>query len=115
MVTALLLRESPERMREQFRLVRDLHLNTLRLEGKLETEEFFDLADEQSVLVMAGWCCCDHWEHWKDWTADDLTITTESLRTQMLRLRSHASLLAWLYGSDGPPPANEENAHLVME
>ena len=17
---------------------------------------------------MLGWCCCDHWEHWKDWT-----------------------------------------------
>ncbi len=111
----MLLRESPERLREQFKLVRDLHLNTIRLEGKLETEEFFDLADEQGVLVMAGWCCCDHWEHWKDWTADDLTIAADSLRTQMLRLRSHASLLVWLNGSDGPPPANVENAYLAVE
>jgi exo-1,4-beta-D-glucosaminidase len=111
----MLLRESPERMREQFKLVRDLHLNTIRLEGKLETEEFFELADEQGVLVMAGWCCCDHWEHWKDWTEADLTIATDSLRTQMLRLRSHASLLVWLNGSDGPPPENVESAYLAVE
>jgi exo-1,4-beta-D-glucosaminidase len=111
----MLLRESPERMREQFKLVRDLHLNTIRLEGKLETEQFFDLADEQGVLVMAGWCCCDHWEHWKDWTDDDLTIATDSLRGQMLRLRSHASLLVWLNGSDGPPPDRVENAYLAVE
>ncbi len=111
----MLLRESPERMRQQFQLVRDLHLNTLRLEGKLETEQFFDLADEQGVLVMAGWCCCDHWEHWKDWTPADLTIATASLRAQLLRLRSHASMLVWLNGSDGPPPANVENAYLQVE
>ncbi len=111
----MLLRESPERMREQFKLVRDLHLNTLRLEGKLETEEFFNLADTQGVLVMAGWCCCDHWEHWKDWTGDDLTIASDSLRAQMLRLRSHASLLVWLNGSDGPPPDRVENAYLQVE
>lgn len=111
----MLLREAPERMREQFKLVRDLHLNTIRLEGKLETEQFFDLADEQGVLVMAGWCCCDHWEHWKDWTDDDLAIASESLRAQLLRLRSHASLLVWLNGSDGPPPEKVENAYLGVE
>ena len=53
---------------QQFRLVEDMHLNTIRLEGKLETEDFFRLADEQGILVMLGWCCCDHWEHWKKWT-----------------------------------------------
>ena len=111
----MLLRESPEHMRMQFAMVRDLHLNTLRLEGKLETDQFFDLADEQGVLVMAGWCCCDHWEHWKDWTPSDLTIATSSLRAQMLRLRAHASMLVWLNGSDGPPPINVENAYLAVE
>ena len=96
-------------------LVRDMNLNTIRLEGKLETEEFFRLADEQGILVMLGWCCCDHWEHWKDWTADDLAIASASLRAQMLRLRQHASLLVWLNGSDNPPPANVERAYLAIE
>ena len=111
----MLLRPDDNRLRDQFRLVRDLNLNTIRLEGKLETDEFFHLADQQGILVMAGWCCCDHWERWKDWTPEDLTIATASLRAQMLRLRHHASLLVWLNGSDNPPPADVERAYLAAE
>jgi len=111
----MLLRTDGKKLREQFHLVREMNLNTIRLEGKLETEDFFHLADEQGILVMLGWCCCDHWEHWKDWTPQDLAIATASLHDQMLRLRSHASLLVWLNGSDGPPPADVENAYLKVE
>ena len=111
----MLLRTDEDRLRDQFRLVEDMNLNTIRLEGKLETEEFFHLADRDGILVMLGWCCCDHWEHWKDWTAEDLTIATASLRSQMLRLRHHASLLVWLNGSDNAPPANVERAYLDVE
>jgi exo-1,4-beta-D-glucosaminidase len=111
----MLLRTDANRLRDQFRLVRDLGLNTIRLEGKLDTEEFFRQADENGVLVLLGWCCCDHWEHWRDWTSDDLEIAKASLRSQMLRLRQHASLLVWLNGSDNPPPANVESAYLKIE
>jgi exo-1,4-beta-D-glucosaminidase len=111
----MLLRSDENRLRDQFRLVSDMNLNTIRLEGKLETDEFFHLADQQGFLVMLGWCCCDHWEHWKEWTPEDLTIATASLRAQMLRLRSHASLLVWLNGSDNPPTADVESAYLKVE
>jgi exo-1,4-beta-D-glucosaminidase len=111
----MLLRTDEKRLLDQFRLVRDLGLNTIRLEGKLDTEEFFHQADEQGVLVLLGWCCCDHWEHWRDWTPEDLEIAKASLRSQMLRLRQHASLLVWLNGSDNPPPANVERAYLQVE
>ena len=111
----MLLRTDEHRLRDQFGLVEDMNLNTIRLEGKLETEEFFHLADRDGILVMLGWCCCDHWEHWKDWTSDDLTIATASLRSQMLRLRHHASLLVWLNGSDNAPPKNVERAYLDVE
>jgi exo-1,4-beta-D-glucosaminidase len=111
----MLLRTDDKRLRNQFDLVQDMNLNTIRLEGKLETDEFFRLADERGILVMLGWCCCDHWEHWKEWTPQDLTIATASLRSQMLRLRHHASLLVWLNGSDNPPPANVEKAYLQVE
>jgi exo-1,4-beta-D-glucosaminidase len=111
----MLLRTDDHRLRDQIHLVRDMNLNTIRLEGKLETEEFFHLADEQGILVMLGWCCCDHWEHWKDWTAEDLAIASASLRAQMLRLRQHASLLVWLNGSDNPPPPNVERTYLDIE
>jgi exo-1,4-beta-D-glucosaminidase len=111
----MLLRENPTRLEQQFALVRDMHLNTIRLEGKLETEDFFRLADEQGVLIMAGWCCCDQWEQWEKWTPENYSVAAASLRDQMLRIRHHASLLVWLNGSDNPPPANVEQAYLDIE
>jgi exo-1,4-beta-D-glucosaminidase len=111
----MLLRTNAKRLGEQFHMVRDMHLNTIRLEGKLETDDFFRLADQQGILVMAGWCCCDHWERWSTWTSDDVTIATASLRAQMLRLRYHPSLLVWLNGSDNPPPPDVEHAYLNVE
>ena len=111
----MLLREKPEYLEQEFRLVKDMHLNAIRLEGKLETDKFFQLADEQGILVMLGWCCCDQWEHWDKWTAENHSVATASLRSQMLRLRHHASLLVWLNGSDNPPPADVERAYLDVE
>ena len=111
----MLLRFDLNRVKQQFEMVRDMHLNTIRLEGKLEPEEFFHLADEQGILIMAGWSCCDHWEQWKDWTPEDLSIATASLRSQMLRLRSHPSVFVWLNGSDNAPPADVERAYVQVE
>ena len=111
----MLLRTDEKKLHDELRLVREMNLNTIRLEGKLETDEFFRLADEEGILVMAGWCCCDHWENWKDWTSEDLSIATASLRAQLLRLRSHPSLLVWLNGSDNAPPPDVERAYLDVE
>jgi exo-1,4-beta-D-glucosaminidase len=108
----MLLRPDHGRLETDFSYVRDMNLNTIRLEGKLETDDFYDLADERGVLIMAGWCCCDHWEQWKHWQPGDLEIATASLRSQILRMRSHPSLLVWLNGSDGPPPADIETAYI---
>ena len=111
----MMLREDPQRLRDQFRYVQDMGLNTIRLEGKLEPKEFFDLADERGILLIAGWCCCDHWEHWANWKAQDFTIAEQSLRDQIYRLRGHPSLIAWLNGSDNPPPPDVEQTYLRVE
>jgi len=105
----LMLREDPQRLADEFRYVRDMGLNTVRLEGKLENEHFFDMADEQGILIMAGWCCCDYWEQWDKWKDEDYPIAKESLRDQIYRLRSHPSLVMWLNGSDNPPPQKVES------
>ena len=39
----MLLRQDLDRLNTEFRYVRDMNLNTIRLEGKLETDEFYDL------------------------------------------------------------------------
>lgn len=111
----MLLRQDPTYLRDEFKLVRDMHLNTIRLEGKLDTDDFFHLADQQGILVMLGWCCCDQWEHWQNWTPENYSVAAESLRSQMLRLRYHPSLLVWLNGSDNAPPADVESAYLRIE
>jgi exo-1,4-beta-D-glucosaminidase len=108
----MLLRQDLDRLRTQFAYVHDMNLNAIRLEGKMETDDFYSLADEQGVLIMAGWCCCDHWELWKEWKPGDLEIATASLRSQILRMRSHPSMLVWLNGSDGPPPPDVETAYV---
>src|SRR5262249_14039082 len=102
---------SPRALATHFEYIRDLHLNTVRLEAQLGNDAFFDLADEKGLLVLAGWCCCDMWEKWDEWPAGTLDVATESLRTQMLRLRGHPSLMGWLTGSDGPPPEAVERAY----
>jgi len=112
----MLTRHPAGRLEAQMEYVQSMNLNTIRLEGQLETDRFFDLADEKGLLVMAGWCCCDIWERWDRWQPGMDNIATASLRSQMRRLRSHPSLLVWLNGSDGPPkiPAIEQ-AYLEVE
>jgi exo-1,4-beta-D-glucosaminidase len=110
----LLLRSSREELETHFQYVRDMNLNAIRLEGKLESDEFFDLADEMGILVIAGWCCCDHWEEWDTWAPGDLEIAADSLRAQILRLRSHPSLMLWMNGSDFAPPSHVEQAYVKV-
>src|SRR5262245_19688292 len=110
----LLRRPSTARLEAELRYTREMGLNTIRLEGKLETDEFYDLADRHGILVMPGWCCCDQWEHWDKWDAEDHRVAPLQLRDQIRRLRNHPSVLAWVNGSDFPPPADVEAAYLAM-
>lgn len=129
----MMLRAGREHIAEQIQMVRDMHLNTIRQEGKLEVDEFYRLTDKYGILVMPGWCCCDEWEHsvsWKPgiseyhepdsgylrpWTAGTLEVATASLRDQLMRLRSHPSVFVWLNGSDYPPTPVVERAYLDVE
>jgi len=111
----MMLRYDPKNIQNQFRYVQDMGLNTVRLEGKLEPDDFFDKADRMGILIMAGWCCCDHWEHWSNWSDADYQIAKESLKSQIYRLRGHPSLAMWLNGSDYPPPPDVEQMYLDVE
>jgi exo-1,4-beta-D-glucosaminidase len=110
----MLLRHSAERLDAQLRYVRDMNLNTIRLEGQMETDDFFDLADERGILIMPGWVCCTYWQLWPKWNQRDLEIASASLRSQSLRMRSHPSVLVWLNSSDEPPPPSVEKAYLEV-
>ena len=108
----MLLRATPERQEAELRYVRDMNLNAVRFEGKLEDDHFLELCDRYGILVMAGWCCCDHWEQWPQWDQEDEAIAAASLRDQLRRLARHPAVFDWLYGSDNPPPPQIEKLYL---
>ncbi len=110
-----ILPDRPTWQEDHIRYVKDMNLNTVRLEGKLEDDAFFDICDRNGVLVMAGWCCCSPWEQWKNWKAEQHTVAEESLRYQIRKLRTHPSLLVWLNGSDNHPPQAVEKKYLEIE
>ena len=119
----MFLRFMPERLETEMQYVKDMNLNTIRLEGKLESDYFFDLADRYGILIMPGWCCCDHWEHWQHredykegptWDQDDYDIAARSQADQIRRLRNHPSVFVWLNGSDNPPPPRVERMYIEI-
>jgi exo-1,4-beta-D-glucosaminidase len=108
----LLLRWSSKRLDADLNYVRDMGLNAIRLEGRIDRDEFYEKTDRLGILVMPGWTCCDAWERWSDWKQEQHKIAAESLRSQIRVLRNHPSVFVWLYGSDGPPPADVEKMYL---
>jgi exo-1,4-beta-D-glucosaminidase len=108
----MMLRSDPKREEQEVRYTRDMGLNTIRLEGKLESDSFYDLADRYGILIMPGWCCCDIWEKWAEWKPGMPQVATESLKSQVLRMRNHPSIYVWLNGSDFPPAPEVEQAYL---
>jgi exo-1,4-beta-D-glucosaminidase len=108
----LFLRWSSPRLDADLAYVKDMGLNTIRLEGRMDREEFFEKTDRLGILVMPGWTCCDAWERWDTWTPETRKIAAASLADQINILRNHASVFVWLYGSDGPPPADVETMYL---
>ncbi|MET7697837.1 sugar-binding domain-containing protein [Streptomyces sp. NPDC005485] len=97
----------------------DLGLNTIRLEGHIEPDEFFDLADRYGILTLPGWECCDKWEgnvnggeSGDKWTAADYPIAKASMAAEAARLRDHPSVISFLIGSDFAPDATIEKNYV---
>ncbi len=108
----MFLRPMSNKLDADLAYVRDMGLNTIRLEGRIDRDELFEKTDKLGILVMPGWTCCDAWERWKRWTPETHAIAKASMAEQARRLRNHASVFVWLYGSDGPPPADVEQMYL---
>ncbi len=97
----------------------DLGLNTIRLEGHIEPDEFFDLTDRYGILTLPGWECCDKWEGnvnggepGDKWTAEDYPVAGASMAAEAARLRDHPSVISFLIGSDFAPDATIEKTYL---
>lgn len=107
----MFLRDDPARMEAEFSYVVNLGINTIRSEGKLENDRFYDLADRNGILVLAGWECCDKWEAaaktgGEPWNDADMQVAKASMASEARLLRNHPSVIGFYIGSDhAPPPA----------
>lgn len=105
----MFLRDDPQRMAAEFSYIRNMGLNAIRSEGKLEDQQFYDLADRNGIMILPGWECCDKWEAaartgGEPWSAADHEVAGESMASEARLLRSHPSVIAFLIGSDNAPP-----------
>lgn len=105
----MLLRWDSARFESQMRYVLDMGMNTVRLEGKLEHPEFYDITDRLGVMVMPGWECCDKWEAWSYndniespavWSDADYATANASIYHEAATLQTHPSVLMYFVGSD---------------
>ncbi|KAF4124727.1 exo-1,4-beta-D-glucosaminidase [Geosmithia morbida] len=107
----MFLRFDPEYFETIVQYMLDMGLNTIRLEGKNEHPELYEIADRYGLMVMAGWECCNKWETWKHnedvaadppdyWDAADYRDARAAAKHEGHMLQTHPSMLAFLVGSD---------------
>jgi exo-1,4-beta-D-glucosaminidase len=96
-------RRSPKRQEQEIRLYRDMNMNIVRSEGKMEDDNFYALCDKYGMLVMTGWMCCGAWQYPENWDAAKRASAMASDSSVMYWLRNKPSLMVWLNGSDMPP------------
>ncbi|WP_327002269.1 carbohydrate-binding protein [Dactylosporangium sp. NBC_01737] len=115
----LFLRWDPTSVEDRIRYTLDLGLNTIRLEGHLEPDEFFEMTDRLGVLTLPGWECCNKWEGNANggepgdaWGSADFVVAKASMAAEAARLRNHPSVISFLIGSDFAPSATVEQNYV---
>ena len=106
----LFLRYSSADTAKQIALMKALGINTIRLEGHLMPDDFYQQMDAAGILINAGFQCCDFWEATSYGAADQATyqLSAQSLGQS---LRSHPSVFSFQW-SDNAPTATQETLAL---
>lgn len=116
------LRDTPATNRLQLEYVRDMNMNTVRLEGFWGTSQnLYDLCDELGLFILVGWSC--HWE-WEDYlgspcderyggitSEENIELIGQSFEDQVMWLRYHPSIIGWFVGSDMLPKPELEKRY----
>ncbi len=109
-------RRSAKRQEQELQLYRDMNMNIVRSEGKLEDDHFYALCDQYGLLVMTGWMCCGAWQYPENWDVAKRQVAMASDSSVMYWLRNKPSLMVWLNGSDMPPrDTTVERGYLNIE
>lgn len=138
-VDDLFLRYMPDKDAAQIRMVREMNMNSIRLEGVWgNNHHLYDLCDENGILMMVGWSC--QWE-WPDYLGLEMKVVeggenlpinagvelngvklspaegdllARYLKDQVIWLRNHPSILTWATGSDAYPKEDLEAKYIEV-
>src|SRR5579859_2457544 len=98
---------------KQIALMKNMGVNTIRLEGHLMPQDWYNQMDAAGILVNAGFQCCDAWELQSSGltTTADYAIMTNSAVAIAQNLRNHPSVDSFQW-SDLAPLAMQESVTL---
>ncbi len=124
-VDNLFLNNTSENIKTQIDYVKQMGLNSIRLEGFWgESSELYNLCDENGILMMVGWSCQWEWEEYIGKpvdeygaikTPEEIDLISKSFKDQIKWLRNHPSIFVWLYGSDKiPRPELEKDYQEIL-
>jgi exo-1,4-beta-D-glucosaminidase len=110
----IFLHYSARDIAQQVALMKNMGLNTIRLEGHIMPAGFFQQMDQAGILVNAGYQCCDAWELQSSGltTAADFHVIQLSALTLGQDLRNHPSVFSFQW-SDLPPTTRQESVSLT--
>ena len=125
-VDNLFLDNDYKNIKAQIAYVKQMGLNTIRLEGIWgDGDDLFNLCDENGILIMAGWSCQWEWEEYLGKSVDEyggiktpeeMDLISKSWKDQIKWLRNHPSIFLWLYGSDKiPRPELEKRYQAILK
>jgi exo-1,4-beta-D-glucosaminidase len=96
----------------QIALMKNMGLNTIRLEGHLMPDDFFQQMDAAGILINAGFQCCDAWQAGGALTSAQFSVVQNSAQTVGENLRNHPSVFSFQW-SDNQPSRQEESASIA--
>lgn len=119
----IFLRDTPENLERQVEYVKHMNMNLIRFEniwGKDDT--IYDLCDRHGVLALVGWSCQWEWENYCGLPEiphvgcivqpKEIDLAARYFEDQVIRLHNHASVIAWMTGSDCVPTPELEKRYL---
>jgi exo-1,4-beta-D-glucosaminidase len=108
----LFLHYSAADIAKQIAIMKNMGVNTIRLEGHLMPENFFEQMDAAGILVNAGFQCCDAWQVTGNLTQAQVNVIQNAALTVGENLRNHPSVFSFQW-SDNQPSSQEEAASIA--
>ena len=121
----IFLRDTYEDLERQVEYVKHMNMNLIRFENIWGKDDYiYDLCDREGVLALVGWSCQWEWESYCGipeihhvgciYEPKDIDLAARYFEDQVIRLHNHASVIAWMTGSDCVPIYELEKRYLEI-